>query len=127
MFDFSQISIDTVYTSQNNKNAMNRLKGVTGIKYWNTLCRYAFCISIKEGSVPRILDEKNDGVEMNFETFAGKDKGIYTALLANNLLKNNIQINNQNLAKYLRAHISRGINILFNKKIKNILGFFINY
>ena len=59
MFDFSQISIDTVYTSQNNKNALNRLKGVTGIKYWNILCRYAFCISIKEGSVPRILDEKN--------------------------------------------------------------------
>jgi DNA sulfur modification protein DndE len=124
MFDFSQISIDTVYTSQNNKNALNRLKGVTGIKYWNILCRYAFCISIKEGSVPRILDEKNDGVEMNFETFAGKDRGIYISLLANNLLKNNIQINNENLAKYLRAHIGRGINVLFNKKIKSILDFY---
>jgi DNA sulfur modification protein DndE len=124
MFDFSQISIDTVYTSQNNKNAMNRLKGVTGIKYWNTLCRYAFCISIKEGSVPRILDEKNDGVEMNFDTFAGKDKGIYISLLANNLLKNNIQIDNENLTKHLRAHISRGINVLFNKKIKSILDFY---
>lgn len=124
MFDFSQISIDTVFTSQNNKNALNRLKGVTGIKYWNILCRYAFCISIKEGSVPRILDEKNDGVEMNFETFAGKEKTVYISLLVNNLLKNSIEINNHNLAKYLRAHISRGINVLFNKKIKNIENFF---
>ena len=124
MFDFSQISIDTVFTSQNNKNALNRLKGVTGIKYWNILCRYAFCISIKEGSAPRILDEKNDGLEMNFETFAGKEKAVYISLLVNNLLKNDIEINNQNLAKYLRAHIGRGINVLFNKKIKNILDFY---
>lgn len=124
MLDYSQISIDTVFTSQNNKNALNRLKGVTGIKYWNILCRYAFCISIKEISLPRVLDEKNDGVEMNFETFAGKEKAIYVSLLVNNLLKNNIQINNQNLAKYLRVHISRGINVLFNKKIKNIEDFY---
>jgi DNA sulfur modification protein DndE len=61
---------------------------------------------------------------MNFDTFAGKDKAVYISLLVNNLLKNDIEINNQNLAKYLRAHIGRGINVLFNKKIKNILDFY---
>jgi len=118
------INIETVKTTQNAKNILGRLKFNTGIQNWNIICRWAFCLSLKQESVPRVVDEKFDGVEMTYETFAGKFSDIYLALLTNNLLKNRLKINQVNLNQYLRAHINRGINILYNKKLKDITGLY---
>ena len=67
-----------------------------------------------------MIDEKLDGVEMTYETFAGKYSNIYLILLMNNLKKHQLELHQQNLNKYLRAHINRGISILYNLKMKNI-------
>jgi DNA sulfur modification protein DndE len=70
------------------------------------------------------VDEKLDGVEIDFDVFVGKNKNIYTQLLINNLRKNKIEINRDNAYKYLIAHVNRGINIIYNKKLKNITELF---
>ena len=114
------INIETVKTTQNAKNILSKIKSKTGIQNWNIICRWAFCLSLKQDTPPRVIDEKLDGVEMTYETFAGKHSNIYLTLLMNSLKKHKLEIHQLNLNKYLRAHINRGISILYNLKMKNI-------
>ena len=115
-----EIKLDPIRTTLGVKYTLNRLKQLTGIETWNVLCRWAFCLSIKQENLPREIEETLDGVEIDYEVFVGKNKDIYTQLLINNLLKYKIEINKQNLSKYLYAHINRGVNILYTNKMKNI-------
>ena len=116
------INIDQLRTSASLKNLLTRIKGITSIQNWNVLCRWGFCFWIKQSTLPRMVDEKLDGVEIDYDVLVGKNKIIYTQLLINNLRKNNIEINKENLTKYLYAHVNRGINIIYNFKLKGISG-----
>ena len=116
--------IETMRTSTNTKNILVRLKTITGISNWNILCRWALCFSIKQKNLPRLVDEKLDGVEINYDTLVGKEKNVYSQLLINNLLKHGIEVSKDNLTKYLNAHVNRGVNIIYNYKLKNISGLF---
>ena len=116
------INIDQLRTSASIKNLLTRIKGITSIQNWNVLCRWGFCFSIKQSTLPRMVDEKLDGVEIDYDVLVGKNKIIYTQLLINNLRKNNIEINKENLTKFLYAHVNRGINIIYNFKLKGISG-----
>lgn len=116
------INIDQLRTSASLKNLLTRIKGITSIQNWNVLCRWGFCFSIKQSTLPRMVDEKLDGVEIDYDVLVGKNKIIYTQLLINNLRKNNIEINKENLTKFLYAHVNRGINIIYNFKLKGISG-----
>ena len=118
------LKLDTLRTTTNLKNILSRIKGITGIQYWNVLCRWGLSLSLKQKKLPRLVDEKLDGVEIDFDVFVGKNKNIYTQLLINNLRKNKIEINRDNAYKYLIAHVNRGINIIYNKKMKNICDLF---
>ena len=115
-----EIKLDTIRTTLGVKYTLNRLKQLTGIETWNVLCRWAFCLSIKQENLPREIEENLDGLEIDYEVFVGKNKDIYTQLLINNLLKYKIEINKRNLSKYLYAHINRGVNIMYSNKLKNI-------
>ena len=116
------INIDQLRTSASIKNLLTRIKSITSIQNWNVLCRWGFCFSIKQSTLPRMVDEKLDGVEIDYDVLVGKNKIIYTQLLINNLRKNNIETNKENLTKYLYAHVNRGINIIYNFKLKGISG-----
>ena len=116
------INNDQLRTSTSLKGLLTRIKGITSIQNWNVLCRWGFCFSIKQSTLPRVVDEKLDGVEIDYDVLVGKNKIIYTQLLINNLRKNNIEINKENLTKYLYAHVNRGINIIYNFKLKGISG-----
>ena len=117
-----EIKLDTLRTTLGVKHTLNRLKQLTGIETWNVLCRWAFCLSIKQENLPREIEETLDGVEIDYEVFAGKNRDIYTQLLINNVLKYKIEINKRNLSKYLYAHINRGVNIMYSNKLKDISG-----
>ena len=114
------INIDQLRTSASIKSLLTRIKGITSIQNWNVLCRWGFCFSIKQSTLPRMVDEKLDGVEIDYDVLVGKNKTIYTQLLINNLRRNDIEINKENLSKYLNAHVNRGINIIYNYKMKSI-------
>ena len=71
-----------------------------------------------------MVDEKLDGIEIDYDTLVGKNKNIYTQLLINNLRHHNIEVNKENLTKYLYAHVNRGINIMYNYIMKSISDLF---
>lgn len=115
-------NIDILRTSMNVKNSLTRIKSITGIFNWNILCRWAFCLSVKQTSLPREVEEKLDGIEIDYDTLVGKNKSIYTQLLINNLVSHKEEINKKNLTKYLNAHVNRGVNIIYTNKLKDISG-----
>ena len=88
----------------------------------NCTCRWAFCLSVKQTSLPREVEEKLDGIEIDYDTLVGKNKSIYTQLLINNLVSHKEEINKKNLTKYLNAHVNRGVNIIYTNKLKDISG-----
>ena len=114
------IKIETLRTTSNIKNILVRLKSITGVQYWNVVCRWGLCTSLKQSTLPRLVEEKLDGVEIDFDVFVGKNKIIYTQLLLNNLKKHNVELTKDNIYKYLYAHVNRGVSILYNYKMKTI-------
>tara|TARA_Y100000992_G_C21085367_1_gene405361 strand:- start:183 stop:557 length:375 start_codon:yes stop_codon:yes gene_type:complete len=118
------LTIDILRTSSNVKSSLTRIKTITGISNWNIICRWALCLSLKQTSLPREVEEKLDGVEIDYDTLVGKNKSIYTQLLINNLVAHNVVVDKKNLTKYLYAHVNRGVNIIYTNKLKDILGLF---
>ena len=114
------VKIETLRTTTNVKNLLTRIKAFTGIQYWNVICRWGLCLSIKQSTLPRIIEEKLDGIEIDYDVFVGKNKTIYTQLLINDLQKHKIEITKENLYKYLYAHVNRGVSIIYNYKMKSI-------
>ena len=118
------LTIDILRTSSNVKSSLTRIKTITGISNWNIICRWALCLSLKQTSLPREVEEKLDGVEIDYDTLVGKNKSIYTQLLINNLISHKVEIDKKNLTKYLYAHVNRGVNIIYTNKLKDISGLF---
>jgi len=116
------LTIDILRTSSNVKSSLTRIKTITGISNWNIICRWALCLSLKQTSLPREVEEKLDGVEIDYDTLVGKNKSIYTQLLINNLVAHNVVVDKKNLTKYLYAHVNRGVNIIYTNKLKDISG-----
>ena len=116
------LSVDILRTSSNVKSSLTRIKTITGISNWNIICRWALCLSLKQTSLPREVEEKLDGVEIDYDTLVGKNKSIYTQLLINNLVTHNVAVDKKNLTKYLYAHVNRGVNIIYTNKLKDISG-----
>ena len=108
------------------KDKLSRLKGKTGIQNWNVLCRWAFCFSLKEGTVPTDIEINSDSnVEMSWLTFAGEYHEIYEALIKEWCIENDLGIDDETIAKYFKLHLERGIGYLsgtnFVKDIKDLL------
>ena len=100
------------------KDKLSRLKGKTGIQNWNVLCRWAFCFSLKEGTIPT-------DIEINSDTFAGEYYELYEALIKEWCTENDLGTDNDTIAKYFKLHLERGIGYLsgtnFVKDIKDLL------
>ena len=116
--------IKQIRLSNSAKDKLSRLKGKTGIQNWNVLCRWAFCFSLKEGTMPTDIEIDSDSnVEMSWLTFAGEHYELYEALIKQWCIDNNLGLDNDTLAKYFKLHLERGIGYLSGTNfIKNIEG-----
>ena len=108
------------------KDKLSRLKGKTGIQNWNVLCRWAFCYSIKEGTMPTDIEIDSDSnVEMSWLTFAGEHYELYEALIRQWCINNKLGNDDDVVAKYFKLHLERGIGYLsgtnFIKNIEDLL------
>ena len=108
------------------KDKLSRLKGKTGIQNWNVLCRWAFCFSLKEGTIPTDIEINSDSnVAMSWLTFAGEYHELYEALIKEWCIENDLGTDNDTIAKYFKLHLERGIGYLsgtnFVKDIKDLL------
>ena len=74
------MSIKQVRLSTQAKEQLIRLKTRTGIPHWNVLCRWAFCLSLRQASPPAPLEISADSnVEMTWQVFGGDAHEIYLA------------------------------------------------
>ena len=105
--------IETVRLSDKAKNQLSNLKRKTGIQNWNVLCRWGFCLSLAERSVPP--DENiplDSSVEMTWRTFTGGREELYWGLLLVRAKRDGIALQREALGKYFRLHLHRGISYL---------------
>lgn len=102
--------IKQVHLSQQSKDHLSRLKGKTGIKNWNILCRWALCYSLSENTIPTdvpFIDDSN--LEMSWFTFGGEYYELYEALIKSWCIAMNLPTDKETLAKYFRLNLERGI------------------
>ena len=118
--------VKQIRLSQQSKDKLSRLKGKTGIKNWNILCRWALCYSLHEGTVPADVPIITDSsLEMSWYTFAGEFSELYDALIFEWCKENGLKTDPETLAKYFKLHLERRIAYLsgtnFIKSIDDIL------
>jgi DNA sulfur modification protein DndE len=105
--------VENIKLSQKAKESLSRLKRGTGIQHWNVLCRWAFCTSLKEESVPPQMNHPADSnVEMTWKIFAGEYGELYWAILKERLRRDGIELTEENLHVQFRLHLHRGISYL---------------
>jgi DNA sulfur modification protein DndE len=107
------MSIKQVKVSTQAKEQLIRLKARTGIVHWNVLCRWAFCLSLRQPSPPAPLDIPTDSnVEMTWQTFGGDAHELYLALLKERCVRDGLGTSDEVLARQFRLHLHRGIGYL---------------
>jgi DNA sulfur modification protein DndE len=105
--------LDTIRLSQKAKDQLIKLKRNTGLMQWNVLCRWAFCLSLAEESVPPSARIPADSsVEMTWKVFGGKYEALYLALLRQRCHKDGLGLDDETLATQFRLHLHRGIGYL---------------
>jgi DNA sulfur modification protein DndE len=105
--------IDNVKISEKAKNQLITLKRRTGIQNWNVLCRWAFCLSLREPTAPPNENIVTDStVEMTWRTFTGGDEALYLALLIEKARVDKVSIDKVELNHYFKLHLHRGISYL---------------
>jgi len=104
------MSLEIVRLSQQGKDQLIKLKRHTGITQWNTLCRWALCVSLADSSTPLVREIVTDSnVEMSWKTFAGAYGDIYLALLRQRCYSDGLDLTDENLQRVMNMHIHRGI------------------
>jgi DNA sulfur modification protein DndE len=107
--------IETVKVSEKARIQLITLKKRTGIQNWNVLCRWAFCLSLKEETpLPNESIVTDSSVEMTWRTFTGGEESLYLNLLMYRAKKDQIKIEKDELNNYFKLHLHRGISYLNN-------------
>jgi len=105
--------IETVHVSMRDRDHLIKLKRLTGIKNWNVLCRWAFCISLAEPSPPRVEKIPADSpIEMTWRTFGGENDSLYLALLKERCRQDGLDLSDKTLSTQFSIHLHRGIGYL---------------
>lgn len=102
--------VKQIKLSNVSKDRLARLKGKTGIKNWNVICRWALCYSLSEKTMPTDVPIVTDSnVEMSWYTFGGEYSDIYDALMISWCKNMGLATNKETLSKYFKLHLERGI------------------
>lgn len=114
--------IKQIKLSTQSKDRLSRLKGKTGIKNWNVLCRWAICYSLKEDTIPMDIPIALDSnLEMSWYTFGGEYSELYESLIKAWCIKKGLSLDEETILKYFRLHLERGIAYLSGTNfIKNL-------
>ncbi len=107
------MSIKQIRLSSQAKDQLIRLKTKTGIQQWNVLCRWAFCLSLRQQTPPTPVEIPADSnVEMSWQVFGGDGQELYLALLKERCHRDGLGGADDVLASQFRLHLHRGISYL---------------
>jgi DNA sulfur modification protein DndE len=116
--------LEHIRLSEQARDQLIKLKRFTGIQHWNVLCRWAFCVSLAEPTVPSPVRIPSDSsVEMTWKVFGGAYEEIYLALLKERCQRDGLGTSDEILATQFRLHLHRGIAYLAaDKQLKTVAG-----
>jgi DNA sulfur modification protein DndE len=107
------MSIKQFRLSGQARDQLIRLKTRTGIPHWNILCRWAFCLSLRQPSPPTPIDVPADSnIELTWQVFGGEAHELYLALLKERCVQDGVGTSDDVLLRQFRLHLHRGINHL---------------
>jgi DNA sulfur modification protein DndE len=116
------MSIKQITLSAQAKEQLIRLKTRTGIAHWNIVCRWAFCMSLRQQAPPTPIDIPADSnVEMSWQVFGGEAHELYLALLKERCAQDGLGTSDEVLNRQFRLHLHRGISYLATPKAVNSL------
>ncbi|MGF1480901.1 MAG: DNA sulfur modification protein DndE [Cyanophyceae cyanobacterium] len=118
--------VDRIRLSQTAKDQLIKLKRYTKISQWNVLCRWAFCRSLAEPSIPSPVPIPADSnVELTWQVFGGEIADILTIALEQRCYSDGLGTERETLAHQFRLHLHRGIGYLAGdpniKKIEDLV------
>jgi DNA sulfur modification protein DndE len=114
--------LNSIKLSQTAKEQLIKLKRTTKIEQWNILCRYAFCLSLAEPTIPSPVPIPSDSnVDMTWRVFGGELSDILIVALKQRCYQDDLPLDKETLAQQFRLHLHRGIGYLSgNPNIKKI-------
>jgi len=102
--------IERIRFSKAAKDQLIKLKRVTKIENWNTLCRWALCRSLAEPTPPStIIIPGDSNLEIEWRTLGGETADILLLALRQRCYNDNLSLDQETLAQQLRLHLHRGI------------------
>ncbi len=105
--------IERVRISSVAEEQLIKLKRITKIKQWNTLCRWALCRSLAESSVPSPVPIKtNSNVEIAWNVFGGEMADILLIALKQRCYQDGLGTDSDTLKQQFTLHLHRGIGYL---------------
>ena len=115
-----------IVLSQTAKEQLTKLKRTTKIDQWNILCRWGFCRSLAEPTIPSPVPIPADSnVEMNWRVFGGELSDILLIALKQRCYNDGLGTDKEILASQFRLHLHRGIGYLAGdpniKKIEDLI------
>ncbi len=110
--------ITKIFLSAENTQKVRTLKGRTGLTP-NILCRFALTLSLRDPGVPDPSIYANDGMEFNSYTLLGQQEVVLLALVRQCSLQHGIDPDVE-LWEQLRAHVNRGVGILY-PRVRSLL------
>ncbi|WP_052052141.1 DNA sulfur modification protein DndE [Chromobacterium haemolyticum] len=107
------IQIDRIRLTAAAKNQLITLKRKTGINHYNTLCRYALCMSIANPSNPPAENfDFNGGIDIDWRTFTGSNEALYLNLLLLRAEQDGITGDELQIRRILNGHLHRGLSFM---------------
>ena len=113
MLRYMDSPIERVRLAKTAEDQLIKLKRSTKIKQWNILCRWAFCRSLAEPSVPSPVPIKTDSkVEIAWNVFGGEIADILLIALKQRCHKDGLSTEPETLKQQFTLHLHRGIGYL---------------
>jgi DNA sulfur modification protein DndE len=122
-----EFPIERFRLSQTARDQLIKLKRYTKIDQWNILCRWAFCRSLAEPSIPSPIPIPADSnLEMSWRVFGGEIADILLVALKQRCHNDGLGTDKETLTQQFRLHLHRGIGYLAGseppiKKIEDLL------
>ena len=108
------MQLNRIHISEDSRNKLSILKGRTGLLP-NVLSRIGLMLSLAETNEPELDADTSDGSEFNRFTLMGEWDPLIVALLEEKGTANGMCKDNDALVKYFRAHLNRGVRLLYGR------------
>lgn len=105
--------VKTIRITQTGEEQLNKLKRFTKINNWNILCRWAFCRSLAEPSIPSPVALKTDSkIEIAWDVFGGEMAHALLIALKQRCYQDGLDLDRDTLKNQFLLHLHRGLGYL---------------